>query len=118
MRITFLLFVFVIFLFHSCSNNQEYKELLLNDLSKPITDTLNFSKEGNISGVEIIIEGYVKGKGYIEFENGSGRYNKIYLENKVHKAFETEWYSSNLIFNYVPEEFVKGDSLKIKYKMY
>jgi len=115
-------FIFLIIcmglLFFSCYNKMEYKEYKIVDLSRPILDTLKFGKEGKIVGVEILITGFVKGKATLEFENGAGRFTKVDLENAVKEKYETEWYSSNLNFKYLPESKISGDSLTLKYRMY
>lgn len=104
--------------FNSCSQEMEYKEYKIAELSEPISDTLKFEKEGRITGVEILITGNVKGKAVLEFENGAGRFTKVFLENTVNEKYETEWYSSKLNFKYMPVTKVMGDSLVLKYRMY
>ncbi|MFV0507246.1 MAG: hypothetical protein ACK5L5_11205 [Bacteroidales bacterium] len=114
----FLIIMAISSLFYSCSNEAEYKEYKIIDLSKPISDTLKFEKDGRIIGVEILITGFVNGKSVLEFENGAGRFTKIDLENTVNEKHETEWYSPNLNFKYLPESQILGDSLVLKYRMY
>lgn len=114
----FILMIILGLLFVSCSYENDYKEYKINDLSKSISDTLTFTKEGNIIGVKMLITGYVRGKGTIEIENGIGRYEKIDLENTINKTYETEWYEPKLIFRYIPNGNISGDSLIIKYRMY
>lgn len=101
-----------------CSYEKEYKEYKINDLTTPLTDTLEFKKEGRIIGVEVIIIGNIKGNASIQFENGAGRFNEIDLRDKVNRTYETEWYSSKYVFKYIPNSDVTGDSLIIKYRMY
>ena len=112
------LITFMGLFFASCSSDKKYKEYKINDLSKPIFDTLTFVKDGRIIGLEVLVIGNVKGKAVLEFENGSGRFNRINLENQVNQVYETEWYSPKLAFKYLPEKNIKGDSLIIKYRMY
>jgi hypothetical protein len=109
---------FMGFFFLSCSSKKEYKEYRVADLSKPISDTLTFAKEGTIVGVEISITGNINGKATLEFENGAGRFKKIDLTNTVNQLYETEWYEPKLFFRYIPDGNVNGDSLIIKYRMY
>lgn len=116
-KIVLLMMILGLFLV-SCSYEKEYKEYRINDLSKPISDTLAFSKEGNIIGVEMSITGYVKGKATLEFENGAGRFEKIDLENVINQTYETEWYEPKLFFRYIPNGNINGDSLIIKYRMF
>lgn len=119
MKIKFM-FIVVLFLllFSSCSNEMEYKEYKIIDLSKPFSDTLEFNKEDRIIGVEISITGNLKGTAVLEFENGAGRFTKVFLENKVSEIYEAEWYSSKLNFNYLPESKISGDSLVLRFRMY
>ncbi|QTY26822.1 hypothetical protein [Flavobacterium sp. CS20] len=114
----FLIIMAIGSLFYSCSNEPEYKEYKIIDLSKPISDTLKFEKDGRIIGVEILITGFVNGKSVLEFKNGAGRFTKIDLEDIVNEKYETEWYSPNLNFKYLPESQILGDSLVLKYRMY
>ena len=112
------LVVFFLLLFNSCSNEMEYKEYKIVDLSKSVADIIEFEKEGRIIGVEVLITGNIKGKAVLEFENGAGRFTKVFLENTVNETYETEWYSSKLNFKYVPDSKIMGDSLVLKYRMY
>ncbi|WP_065213082.1 hypothetical protein [Flavobacterium columnare] len=105
--------------FNSCNNTKVYKEYSINDLNKPLNDTLKSDNVDNkVVGVEIIIVGQINGEALLEFENGAGRYSKINLKNKVNQTYETEWYSPKIFFRYNPISEIKGDSLKLKYRMY
>ena len=118
-KIVSLMMILGLFMW-SCSYEyeKEYKEYKINNLSEPISDTLFFTKEGSIIGVEMSIKGCVKGKATLEFENGAGRIVKIDLENTISQKYETEWYEPKLFFRYIPNGNVSGDSLVIKYRMY
>lgn len=106
-------------IFNSCSNEKKYKEYSINDLSKPITDTLKGDNKNRVIGVEVVISGEINGEATLEFENGSGRVSKIDLKGKINQTYETEWYSPDLTFRYTPiMEAIQGDSIKLKYRMY
>ena len=104
--------------FNSCTNKNVYNEYLLNDLGKPISDTLKADNVGGVTGVEILLVGEVNGEATLEFENGSGRFNKIKLKGKINQIYETEWYSPKMYFKYTPISAIQGDNLKLRYRMY
>lgn len=116
-KIIFLLAIVVI-LFGSCSNEKDYKVYRIDDLSMSISDTLTFVTEGSIVGVEVLITGYINGMATLEIDNGAGRFHTIDLNENVNEVYETEWYSTNLSFKYIPIETITGDSLLIRYRMY
>jgi hypothetical protein len=117
-KYSILIMISLCSIFYSCTNDKKYKEYRIIDLTKPITDTLNFENKDRVTGVEIIVLGSLKGNAIIEFENGAGRYSKIDLKDKVNQKYETEWYSSKLTFRYTPISVITGDSLILKYRMY
>ena len=108
----------IVFFLSSCSFETEYKEYIINDLSKPMSDTLIYITDDYITTVEMIIKGNIKGKGILEFENGGDRFIKIYLEDTINKINEMEWYEPKIFFRYIPNGNVSGDSLVITYRMF
>jgi hypothetical protein len=117
-RKTLLLISYIGLFLVSCSFKEEYEVYKVKDMSTSISDTLIYLKQDRVSGVEVTITGFIKGKAMLEFENGAGRFNKITLENKIDQTYRTEWYSQKLNFKYTPIENVNGDSLILRYKMY
>lgn len=101
-----------------CTNSIKYKEYRINDLTKPISDTLKADNVGRVIGVEILIDGEINGEATLDFENGSGRFSRIYLKGKINQTYETEWYSSKMFFKFTPITIIQGDSLKLSYRMY
>ena len=103
---------------HSCKSEKVYKEYVISDLSSSVNDTLQTDNISRVVGVEILIIGELNGEAILEFENGSGRLGRMVLKGKVNQIYETEWYSPQICFNYTPISIVKGDSLKLKYRMF
>lgn len=117
-----LLFVLVV-LCVSCSNREptpqedDYSVYNIFDVSKRLTDTLSVQVDDEfISSVEIQILGYVEGNAMIEFENGAGRFEKIFLTDSVKYSYKTEWYDNNLIIAYTPLNEVTNGNIILKYK--
>ena len=95
-----------------------YEVYSIKNLGNPLLDTLKFDNKNRVTVIEIVLIGEVRGEAVLEFENGSGRFNKIDLKGKVNQTYKTEWYSSKILFKYTPISKIRGDSLKLKYRMY
>ncbi|EKB58752.1 hypothetical protein [Bergeyella zoohelcum] len=113
-----ILITFLGIVLFSCAYDKSYQEYKIDNLSKSISDTLIFQNESDMTGVEIIIIGNVNGRGMIEFENGSGRFEKIDLVNRVDEVYKTEWYESKMLFKYQPMDSINEGNLIIKYRAF
>ena len=102
----------------SCSYEEKYQRYVIKDLSKQINDTLEFEVNGRVNNIEVLLKGNVNGESLIEFDNGSGRYNKITLKGEINQVYKTEWYESKCNFRYRPITNIQGDSLVLKYRIY
>lgn len=117
-----LLFALVVFCI-SCSNmghspkEDDYSVYNISNIAEHLTDTLSFQVDNKfISSIEIQISGYVKGNAIIEFDNGAGRFEKIFLTDSVKYSYKTEWYDNTLLFVYTPLDEVTNGNIILKYK--
>lgn len=111
-------YCFLMLFCHSCQQKDKYKKYIIRDISKPVTDTLIVDTNERVGNVEILFNGYIDGKALFQIENGSGRFNKIYLTKDINQKYETEWYDKKIVFNYIPKDSVKGGKLILKYRIY
>lgn len=105
-------------LLYACSIGQVYQEYSIEDLGKPIVDTLKAGQVDQVIGVEISLVGEVDGEALLEIENGNGRFSRMELKGKINQTYETEWYSKNMLVKYTPVSTIQGGSLKLRYRMY
>lgn len=125
MKSNYILIVFLITFSLSCSSGGEnaqsskYKRIIYHSLNKNFSDTLYYPTDKTlITRIEILLSGKIQGSGILEIENGSGRFNKIELNGDINEVYRTEWYQNKCLIKYVSQEFVVGDSLIVKYRIW
>jgi len=98
-KIGLYLFLLIIFVFGiSCNGPKKEYQKYVNDLSISFEDTLRYDAENiMINNMELIITGNIRGKGILQIDNGSGRFNEIVIENKISEIYKTEWYNNECI---------------------
>ncbi|MEB3802174.1 hypothetical protein INQ45_14225 [Flavobacterium columnare] len=114
----YIMFIFcsLSLILFSCSNKKkdnEYKEYIISDLTKTLTDTLKFEVIDRPLMFEVIILGEINGA-TIKFKGSP----ELKLRGIINDTLKAEWYEPKIEFRYTPTSVVQGNSITLKYRMY
>lgn len=125
MKSNYMFLAFLTMFLSSCSGDNkvtqsnEYKSITYHNLKDNFTDSLYYQTDkALISNMEILLSGKMQGSGVLEIENGSGRFSKIKLKGNINEIYKTEWYQNKCHIKYISQEFVEGDSLILRYRIW
>ena len=112
--LTYRLFIFVLIVLSSCSNNVKRTEMTLKQ-DDSINQVVLRTEGKNISGLNLLIEGDVEGSGQLSFGDSDSTVYKTYelKEGKIEIKYKGDWYSEFCYVTYKPTSGTKGQ-LKIE----
>jgi hypothetical protein len=112
--LTSILFILGLFVQSSCDNNVKRTEMTLKQ-DDSLNQVVLRTERKNISGLNLLIEGDIKGSGQLKFGDSDSTVYQTYelKEGKIEVKYNGDWYSEFCYVTYKPTSKTKGQ-LKIE----